>query len=135
MMKKAILVLLTAFLCAVCCFADTLSDKLSEALGSIVPKNDPLIFVATPLELDKKEETAFSPYLKNCIELVLSDSGKEIFDLNANMESESFIAELFDSGYNVQNMIDERDVPAGEVSALLSRVTDLTLTVVNKTNY
>ena len=119
MMKKAIL-LLVALLCAACCFADTLSDKLTETLESIVPKNDSLIIVSTPLELDTRSETAFSPYLKNCIELVLSGSGKEIFDLDANMESESFIAELFDSGYDVQNMLDEREAPVGEVSALFS---------------
>ncbi len=116
--------LLIGLLCVIHCFAESLSTELSKALKTIVPSADNLIYVAPPVESASNKETDFSHYLKNTIEMILSESGKEIFDLNTNMESESFLAELFDSGYTIQDL-DEREAPVGEISASFSAINNV----------
>lgn len=50
------------------------------------------------VDSETNSASEFTVFLKDVIEVALSDCGKEIFDLKADQQSELFLAQLSDSG-------------------------------------
>lgn len=81
------------------CFAFDFSDEVAVAINKIIPAKNTLIQVITPTYSETDAASKFSVYLKNEIEIALSNAGKELFSLDADRQTELFLAELKDSGY------------------------------------
>lgn len=96
---KKVLSLLCVLVCGLSCAgALDVSEEVSKAIGKIIPEKNTVIQVETPAYSETGTASPFSLYLKDMIELALSDAGKELFSLDADRQSELFMSELKDSG-------------------------------------
>lgn len=99
------------------CYAADLQEEVARALAKIIPQSDKIIQVETPVYKETDAASQFSSYLKNIIEISLTEQQKEEFDLKANFENEAFIAELNESGYKNPKASSwvERKMPDGQL--------------------
>jgi len=114
-MKKFISVLFTVLLFR--CYADDFQGIISKTISKVVPNTDKIVTIKLPVYAETSAASEFSPYLKNSIEVALTDLDKEIFDLKLNELSESFIADLNDSGYISDKNWAKQKMPDGELQA------------------
>ena len=82
-MKKNILFAVILF-CSVSVFAQDFSATVRNAVSKIIPKNASLVQVELPVDSETNSASEFTVFLKDVIEVALSDCGKEIFDLKAD---------------------------------------------------
>ncbi|WP_277300215.1 hypothetical protein [Treponema succinifaciens] len=115
-MKKNILFAVILF-CSVSVFAQDFSATVRNAVSKIIPKNASLVQVELPVDSETNSASEFTVFLKDVIELALSDCGKEIFDLKADQQSELFLAQLSDSGVYDMSSSDwaKRQFPEGVI--------------------
>lgn len=115
-MKKNILFAVILF-CSVSVFAQDFSATVRNAVSKIIPKNASLVQVELPVDSETNSASEFTVFLKDVIEVALSDCGKEIFDLKADQQSELFLAQLSDSGVYDMNSSDwaKRQFPEGVI--------------------
>lgn len=108
------------------CFALDFSAEVSKAVNKIIPAKDTVIQVETPTYSETDTASEFSVYLKDVIELALSDAEKELFNLDADRQSELFLSELKDSGVyeiDTENWV-RRKFPAGVLASTFARQRD-----------
>lgn len=108
------------------CFALDFSEEVSKAVNKIIPAKDVVIQVETPTYSETDTASEFSVYLKDVIELALSDAEKELFNLDADRQSELFLSELKDSGVyeiDAENWV-RRKFPAGVLASTFARQGD-----------
>lgn len=121
-MKKLLSSLLT-FQIGLACFALDFSTEVSKAINKIIPQKNTVIQVETPTYSETDTASQFSVYLKDVIEIALSDSDKELFNLDADRQTELFLSELKDSGV-YEGDIDgwtRRKFPDGVLSSTFAR--------------
>lgn len=108
------------------CFALDFSEEVSKAVNKIIPAKDTVIQVETPTYSETDTASQFSVYLKDVIELALSDAEKELFNLDADRQSELFLSELKDSGVyeiDAESWV-RRQFPAGVLASTFMRQGD-----------
>lgn len=115
-MKKNISFAVILF-CSVSVFAQDFSATVRNAVSKIIPKNASLVQVELPVDSETNSASEFTVFLKDVIEVALSDCGKEIFDLKADQQSELFLAQLSDSGVYDMSSSDwaKRQFPEGVI--------------------
>ncbi|MBD5438820.1 MAG: DUF4384 domain-containing protein [Treponema sp.] len=108
------------------CFALDFSEEVAKAVNKIIPAKDIVIQVETPTYSETDTASQFSVYLKEVIEIALSDAGKELFNLDADRQSELFLSELKDSGVyeiDAEKWV-QRKFPAGVLASTFMRQGD-----------
>lgn len=108
------------------CFALDFSEEVAKAVNKIIPAKDMVIQVETPTYSETDTASQFSVYLKEVIELALSDAEKELFNLDADRQSELFLSELKDSGVyeiDAEKWV-QRKFPAGALASTFMRQGD-----------
>ena len=108
------------------CFALDFSEEVSKAVNKIIPAKDIVIQVETPTYSETDTASQFSVYLKDVIEIALSDAEKELFNLDADRQSELFLSELKDSGVyeiDAEKWV-QRKFPAGALASTFMRQGD-----------
>lgn len=123
---KKLLSLICILRIGLSCFALDFSEEVSKAVNKIIPAKDMVIQVETPTYSETDTASQFSVYLKEVIELALSDAEKELFNLDADRQSELFLSELKDSGVyeiDAEKWV-QRKFPAGALSSTFMRQGD-----------
>ena len=108
------------------CFALDFSEEVAKAVNKIIPAKDIVIQVETPTYSETDTASQFSVYLKDVIEIALSDAEKELFNLDADRQSELFLSELKDSGVyeiDAEKWV-QRKFPAGVLASTFMRQSD-----------
>ena len=108
------------------CFALDFSEEVAKAVNKIIPAKDIVIQVETPTYSETDTASQFSVYLKDVIEIALSDAEKELFNLDADRQSELFLSELKDSGVyeiDAEKWV-QRKFPAGVLASTFMRQGD-----------
>lgn len=108
------------------CFALDFSEEVAKAVNKIIPAKDIVIQVETPTYSETDTASQFSVYLKEVIEIALSDAEKELFNLDADRQSELFLSELKDSGVyeiDAEKWV-QRKFPAGVLASTFMRQSD-----------
>lgn len=108
------------------CFALDFSEEVAKAVNKIIPAKDIVIQVETPTYSETDTASQFSVYLKEVIEIALSDAEKELFNLDADRQSELFLSELKDSGVyeiDAEKWV-QRKFPAGALASTFMRQGD-----------
>lgn len=112
-MKKNIVFICLVFFNLISIFA--FESRICDALLQIIPMDDNVISVEIPTYDNQNSVSEFTPYLSDKLKTVLTNLGKDVFDINSNFESESFIADMVDAGvYDVSELMNvKRKAPSG----------------------
>ena len=119
-MKKRIVAIFIFTIMAFAAFAEDFSESVGKTISQVIPSSDALIVVRAPVFADNDStNTKFSKNLKRILENYLTKIGKSLFDLEANENSEEFLALLSDSGYSIDlSAFNLRRAPDGEISCV-----------------
>ena len=123
---KKLLSLICILRIGMSCFALDFSEEVAKAVNKIIPAKDIVIQVETPTYSETDTASQFSVYLKEVIEIALSDAEKELFNLDADRQSELFLSELKDSGVyeiDAEKWV-QRKFPAGALASTFMRQGD-----------
>ncbi|MBP5175103.1 MAG: hypothetical protein ILP07_04210 [Treponema sp.] len=120
-MKRLFCVAIFA-LCSLMVFAESFEDKVQGAISSLIPDNHQLIEVQTPVYDETFAASDFSDYLKETIECVLTDCGKDLFDMDMDSLWDEALANMSDIGYSMDVSLSgtERKAKSGTLSAKFS---------------